>query len=159
MARITSVYDTLAERGYTRQLTHEIEIRKLLIKEKISCFIRLDSSTDSLNLDHFAQIMVMAHMQKAGHIPIILIDGNFCNNDTKPMVTREDIAINSDRIKKQIDKIIDFTEEKAVMVNNSDWLSEINYMNTLVEVGKYFSVPRMLTAECFNQESKKKYPF
>jgi len=150
MARITSVLDTLTERGYIGQLSHEIEIRKLLIKEKISCFIRLDSSIDSLNLGHFVQIMVMAHMQRAGHKPIILIDEYLSNKD---------IVTNSNRIKKQMEKIIDFAEEKAAMVNNSDWLPEIKYMDFLVEVGKYFSVPRMLTAECFNQETKQEISY
>ncbi|MBC8060651.1 MAG: tyrosine--tRNA ligase [Clostridiaceae bacterium] len=161
-----SVYDTLLERGYIKQLTHEIEIQKLLRKEKVTFYIGFDPTADSLHVGHFIQIMVMAHMQMAGHRPIALIGGGTATigdpsgkSDMRKMLTREEITHNSNCFKSQMEKLIDFSEDKALIVNNADWLLELNYMDFLTEVGANLSVPRMLTAECFKQRLEKGLSF
>ena len=166
MAKITSVYDTLLERGYIKQLTHEIEIQKLLRKEKVTFYIGFDPTADSLHIGHFIQIMVMAHMQMAGHRPIALIGGGTAvigdpsgKSDMRKLLTKEQIDHNSNCFKKQMEKLIDFSEGKALMVNNADWLLELNYMDFLTEVGTHFSVPRMIAAECFKQRLEKGLSF
>ena len=166
MAKITSVYDTLLERGYIKQLTHEIEIQKLLRKEKVTFYIGFDPTADSLHMGHFIQKMVMAHMQMAGHRPIALIGGGTAEigdpsdkSDMRKMLTREEIDHNSNCFKKQMEKLIDFSDNKAFMVNNADWLLDLNYMDFLTEVGANFSVPRMISAECFKQRLEKGLSF
>ncbi len=161
-----SVFDTLKERGYIAQLTHEEEIRELLEKEKVTFYIGFDPTADSLHVGHFIAMMFMAHMQKAGHRPIALVGGGTGmigdpsgRTDMRQMLTKEDIAHNVSCIKKQMEKFIDFSDEKAILVNNADWLLELNYVDFLREVGAYFSVNRMLSAECFKQRYEKGLSF
>lgn len=163
---MSSVYDVLLERGYIKQLTHEEEIKELLEKEKVTFYIGFDPTADSLHVGHFLQLMVMAHMQKAGHTPIALIGGGTAmigdptgKSDMRKMMTREDIEYNSNCFKNQMSKFIDFSEGKAIMVNNGDWLLNLNYVNFIREIGVHFSVNKMLTAECFKQRLERGLSF
>lgn len=163
---MSNVYDILKERGYIKQLTHEEEIRELLDKEKISFYIGFDPTADSLHVGHFLQMMVMAHMQKDGHRPIALVGGGTGmigdptgKTDMRKMMTKDQIEHNCNCFKKQLAKIIDFSEDKAIMVNNADWLLNLNYIEFLREIGVHFSVNKMLTAECFKSRLEKGLSF
>ncbi|HIG0359559.1 MULTISPECIES: tyrosine--tRNA ligase [Clostridium] len=163
---MSNVYDILKERGYIKQLTHEEEIRELLGKEKISFYIGFDPTADSLHVGHFLQMMVMAYMQKAGHRPIALVGGGTGmigdptgKTDMRKMMTKDQIEHNCNCFKKQLAKIIDFSEDKAIMVNNADWLLNLNYIEFLREIGVHFSVNKMLTAECFKSRLEKGLSF
>lgn len=163
---MSNVYDILKERGYIKQLTHEEEIRELLGKEKISFYIGFDPTADSLHVGHFLQMMVMAHMQKEGHRPIALVGGGTGmigdptgKTDMRKMMTKEQIEHNCNCFKKQLAKIIDFSEDKAIMVNNANWLLNLNYIEFLREIGVHFSVNKMLTAECFKSRLEKGLSF
>ncbi|MDO4690080.1 MAG: tyrosine--tRNA ligase [Fusobacterium sp.] len=151
-----NVYETLMERGYLKQFTHEEETKELLEKEKITFYIGFDPTADSLHVGHFIAMMFMAHMQKHGHRPIALLGGGTAmvgdpsgRTDMRTMLTREKIEHNIECIKKQMQKFIDFSDEKAILVNNADWLFDLNYIDFLRDVGVHFSVNRMLSAECF----------
>lgn len=161
-----SVLETLKERGYVQQLTHEEEIAELLAKEKITFYIGFDPTADSLHVGHFLGMMVMAHMQKAGHRPVCLIGGGTAmigdpsgRTDMRKMLTKEDIEHNSERFKKQMQRFIDFSDNKALMLNNADWLLNLNYVEFIRDIGVHFSVNRMLTAECFKQRMDKGLSF
>lgn len=161
-----SVLDILKERGFVQQLTHEEEIAELLEKEKITFYIGFDPTADSLHVGHFLGMMVMAHMQQAGHRPVCLIGGGTAmigdpsgKSDMRKMLTREDIEHNGDRFKKQMQRFIDFADGKALMMNNADWLLDLNYVKFIREIGVHFSVNRMLTAECFKQRLDKGLSF
>ncbi len=153
---MASVFDTLKERGYIAQMTHEEKIKELLENERVTFYIGFDPTADSLHVGHFIQLMVMAHMQKAGHRPIAIIGGGTAmvgdptnRTDMRRMMSLEEIQHNAENFKKQISKFIDFSDGKALMVNNADWLLKLNYVDFLREIGIHFSVNRMLTAECF----------
>ena len=161
-----NVYDILLERGYIKQLTHEEEIRELLEKEKITFYIGFDPTADSLHVGHFLQMMVMAHMQKAGHRPIALIGGGTAmigdpsgKSDMRKMLSKEEIEHNAECFKKQMSKLIDFSDGKAIMENNSKWLLNLNYVSFIRDIGAHFSVNKMLTAECFKQRLEKGLSF
>lgn len=161
-----NVFDVLQERGFIAQITHEEEVRKLLGEKKVTFYIGFDPTADSLHVGHFLQLMVMAHMQQHGHRPIALIGGGTARvgdptgkNDMRKMMTKETIEHNANCFKKQISKFIDFSEDKAIMVDNSDWLLDLNYIEFLREVGVHFSVNRMLTAECFKSRMEKGLTF
>lgn len=163
---MANVLDTLMERGYIKQFTHEAETRELLEKEKVTFYIGFDPTADSLHVGHFIAMMFMAHMQKAGHRPIALIGGGTATigdpsgkTDMRKMMTNETIAHNVDCIKKQMEKFIDFSDDKAILVNNADWLLNQNYVEFLREVGVHFSVNRMLSAECFKQRLERGLSF
>ncbi|MDR3561111.1 MAG: tyrosine--tRNA ligase [Negativicutes bacterium] len=161
-----SVLDTLKERGYVQQLTHEDEIAELFAKEKITFYIGFDPTADSLHVGHFLAMMVMSHMQQAGHRPICLIGGGTTmvgdpsgKTDMRKMLTLEEISANGERFKEQMRRIIDFSDGKALMLNNADWLLQLNYVEFLREIGVHFSVNRMLTADCFKQRMEKGLSF
>ncbi|WP_434133040.1 tyrosine--tRNA ligase [Sporomusa sphaeroides] len=161
-----SVLDILKERGFIQQLTHEAEIAELLDKEKITFYIGFDPTADSLHVGHFLGMMVMAHMQQAGHRPVCLIGGATAmigdpsgKTDMRKMLTREDIEHNGERFKKQMQRFIDFSDDKALMMNNADWLLQLNYVEFIRDIGIHFSVNRMLTAECFKQRMDKGLSF
>jgi len=163
---VKNVFDVLQERGFIAQITHEAEVKKLLNDKKVTFYIGFDPTADSLHVGHFLQLMVMAHMQQAGHKPITLIGGGTTmvgdptgKNDMRKMMTREIIEHNANRFKTQISKFIDFSEDKAIMVDNSDWLLNLNYIDFLREVGVHFSVNRMLSAECFKSRMEKGLTF
>lgn len=161
-----SVYDVLQERGFLKQLSHEEEIKELLEKEKVTFYIGFDPTADSLHVGHFIALMLMSHMQKAGHRPICLLGGGTGmvgdpsgKDDMRKMLTPEFIAHNIACFKKQMSRFIDFSDDKAIMVNNADWLMDLNYIQLLREVGVHFSVNRMLAAECFKKRLEKGMTF
>ena len=161
-----SVLDTLKERGFIKQMSHEAEITELLEKEKITFYIGFDPTADSLHVGHFIALMVMSHMQKAGHRPIVLLGGGTGmvgdpsgKDEMRKMLTPEFINHNIACFKKQMSRFIDFSEGKAIIANNADWLLNLNYVNLLREVGPHFSVNRMLTAECYKKRWEKGLTF
>ncbi len=161
-----SVFNTLNERGFIAQLTHEDEIKQLLESQKVTFYIGFDPTADSLHVGHFLQMMVMAHMQRAGHKPIALIGGGTAmvgdpsgRTDMRRMMTTETIRHNSNQFKEQLSRFIDFTNDRAIMVDNSDWLLKLNYVDFLRDIGVHFSVNRMLTAECFKSRMEKGLTF
>lgn len=161
-----SVFDVLQERGFIKQMSHENEIKELLAKEKITFYIGFDPTADSLHVGHFIALMMMSHMQRAGHRPIVLLGGGTGmvgdpsgKDEMRKMLTPEFIAHNIACFKKQMSRFIDFSDDKAIIVNNADWLLGLNYVNLLREVGVHFSVNRMLTAECFKKRWEKGLTF
>ncbi len=163
---MSNVFDVLLERGFIEQTTHESEIRELLAKEKTTFYIGFDPTADSLTAGHFLTIMAMIHMQKAGHRPIALVGGGTGmigdptdKTDMRKMMTVEQIQHNVSGMQKQLSQYLEFAEDKAVMVNNADWLTKLNYIELLREVGIHFSVNRMLTAECYKSRYEKGLTF
>ncbi|MDQ5983371.1 MAG: Tyrosine--tRNA ligase [Eubacteriales bacterium SKADARSKE-1] len=153
-----NVFDELKERGLIAQTTNEEKIKDMLENQKISFYIGFDPTADSLHVGHFVQMMVMAHMQKAGHTPIALFGGGTGmigdpsgKTDMRKMLTHEDIDHNISCFKRQMSRFIDFSNNKAIMVNNADWLLNLNYIEFLRDIGVHFSVNRMLAAECYKQ--------
>ncbi len=162
----TNVFDELRDRGLIAQTTHEDEIRELLGKEKVTFYIGFDPTADSLHVGHFLQMVVMRHMQNYGHRPIALVGGGTGmvgdpsgRTDMRQMMTPEIIEHNCECFKKQLSSVIDFSEDKALMVNNADWLLKLNYVEFLRDIGTCFSVNKMLTAECFKQRLEKGLSF
>ena len=163
---IMGVYDELKARGLIAQLTNEEKVRALLNNGKTSFYIGFDPTADSLHVGHFVQIMVMAHMQKAGHTPIALFGGGTGmigdpsgKTAMRRMMTREEIDHNVRCFQKQMSRLVDFSDGKAIMVNNADWLMNLNYIQFLREVGVHFSVNRMLSFECYKQRLERGLSF
>jgi len=161
-----NVFDVLKERGLIAQTTHEEEIRELLGKEKVTFYIGFDPTADSLHVGHFLQMVVMRHMQLHGHRPIALVGGGTGTigdpsgrTDMRQMMTMETIEHNCECFKKQLATVVDFSDDKAIMVNNADWLLKLNYIEFLRDIGACFSVNKMLTAECFKQRLEKGLSF
>ncbi|MBE7015435.1 MAG: tyrosine--tRNA ligase [Ruminococcaceae bacterium] len=161
-----NVFDVLKERGLIAQTTHEDEIRELLGKENVTFYIGFDPTADSLHVGHFLQMVVMKHMQDHGHRPIALVGGGTGHigdpsgrTDMRQMMTKEVIDHNCEKFKEQLSRIIDFSDGKAIMVNNADWLLDLNYVEFLRDIGSCFSVNKMLTAECFKQRLEKGLSF
>lgn len=161
-----SVFDTLKERGYLAQVTHEEELKKALETEQVTFYMGFDPTADSLHVGHFLALMAMSHMQKAGHRPICLVGGGTGTvgdpsgrTDMRKMLTDEDIEHNCNCFKKQMERFIDFSDGKALMINNGDWLRKLNYIELLRDVGPHFSVNRMLTAECYKQRLERGLTF
>lgn len=154
-----NVLDILEERGYIEQLTHPEEEKELLGKEKISFYIGIDPTADSLHVGHFVSLMVASQMQKSGHRPIILVGGGTAvigdpsgKTDMRKMLSKEDIEHNISCIKKQLERFLDFTgENAAIIVNNGDWLLDLKFIEFMREIGSKFSINRMLAAECYKQ--------
>ena len=151
-----NVFDTLQERGYIEQSTDMEAVRKLLGEKKISFYIGFDPTADSLHVGHFIQIMVMNHMQRAGHTPIALVGGGTGmigdpsgRTDMRKFMTKEQIEHNCNCFKEQLSRFLSFEGENAcIMVNNADWLLDLNYVEFIRDYGRFFSVNRMLSAEC-----------
>ena len=148
------------------QCTNEEEIRKLLGSESVTFYIGFDPTADSLHVGHFIQIMVMAHMQRYGHRPIALIGGGTTmigdpsgRQDLRQVMTQERIAENGEKFKKVFEKFLTFENDRAMMVNNAEWLLPLNYIEFLRDVGSHFSVNRMLTAECYKSRMEKGLTF
>ncbi|MBR2883608.1 MAG: tyrosine--tRNA ligase [Clostridia bacterium] len=161
-----NVFDVLKERGLIAQTTHEEEIRELLANEKVTFYIGFDPTADSLHVGHFLQMVVMRHMQNYGHRPIALVGGGTGHigdpsgrTDMRQMMTKETIDYNCERFKEQLSRVIDFSDDKAIMVNNADWLLDLNYVEFIRDIGSCFSVNQMLTAECFKQRLEKGLSF
>lgn len=160
------VFEELQGRGMIAQMTNEEKVRDLLNNGRIKFYIGFDPTADSLHVGHFVQVMVMSHMQKAGHTPIALFGGGTGmigdpsgKTDMRKMLTRETIEYNISRFKEQMSKLIDFSDGKAIMVNNADWLMNLNYIDFLRDVGVHFSVNRMLAAECYKQRLERGLSF
>lgn len=161
-----NVFDVLQERGFIEQCTHEEAIKKMLTEEQVTFYIGFDPTADSLHIGHFIQIMVMAHMQRFGHRPIAVIGGGTTmigdpsgRTDMRKVMTQERIAENGEKFKKIFEKFLTFEDDKAIMVNNADWILDLNYINFLRDVGAHFSVNRMLTAECYKNRMEKGLTF
>lgn len=153
---MANVLDVLNERGLIKQMSHEDELRELLGSESVTFYIGFDPTADSLHVGHYIQMMMMAHMQRAGHRPIALLGGGTTmvgdpsgRDDMRGMMTRETIQHNADRFRVQMRRFIDFDDDKALMDDNANWLLDLNYVNFLRDVGVHFSVNRMLTADCY----------
>lgn len=159
--------DTLRERGFIKQVVFEEDLYKLLGEQSVSFYIGFDPTADSLHVGHFLALMAMAHMQKAGHKPFALVGGGTGKvgdptgrTDMRQMMTNEVIYNNCERFKQQMSKFLSFEGDNGVvMVNNADWLDNLNYIDFLREVGVHFSVNRMLTAECFKKRMEKGLSF
>ncbi len=163
----TNVMDTLRARGFVKQTVFEEELYEKLSKESVPFYIGFDPTADSLHVGHFMQLIAMAHMQRAGHKPIILIGGGTAmigdpsgRTDMRSMMTKETIRHNVECFKKQMSKFISFEGENgAIVVDNGDWLLDLNYVDFLREIGAHFSVNRMLSAECFKQRLERGLSF
>ncbi len=160
------IYEELQARGLLAQVTNEEEIRNMLNEGKATFYIGFDPTADSLHVGHFMALCLMKRLQEAGNKPIVLIGGGTAmigdpsgRTDMRSMMTPETIQHNCDCFKKQMSRFIDFSEGKAIMVNNADWLMDLNYVDVLREVGAHFSVNRMLTAECYKQRMEKGLSF
>lgn len=161
-----NVFDILMERGFIEQATHENEIKELLANEKVTFYIGFDPTADSLTVGHFLTVMAMTHMQRAGHRPIALVGGGTGmvgdptdRTDMRRMMNDEEINHNVSCFKKQLSKFIDFNEDRALIVNNADWLRSLNYIEFIREIGVHFSVNRMLTAEAFKARMERGLTF
>ncbi len=161
-----TVYDELVARGLIAQVTDEEEIKELINHGKATFYIGFDPTADSLHVGHFMALCLMKRLQMAGNKPIALIGGGTGmigdpsgRSDMRQMMTPETIQHNCDCFKAQMSRFIDFSEGKALMVNNADWLMDLNYIDVLREVGPHFSVNRMLTAECYKQRMEKGLSF
>ena len=161
-----TIYDELVARGLIAQVTDEKEIKELINNGKATFYIGFDPTADSLHVGHFMALCLMKRLQMAGNKPIVLIGGGTAQigdpsgrTDMRQMMTTETINHNVECFKKQMSRFIDFGDGKAIMVNNADWLMDLNYVDVLREVGAHFSVTRMLTAECYKQRMEKGLSF
>ncbi len=160
------IYEELVERGLIAQVTDEEEIRELINNGKAKFYIGFDCTADSLTAGHFMALTLMKRLQMAGNTPVALIGGGTTmigdpsgRTDMRKMLTKEDIDHNAACFKRQMEKFIDFSDDKAIMVNNGDWLLDLNYVDFLREVGAYFSVNNMLRAECYKNRMEKGLSF
>ncbi|MBP5373182.1 MAG: tyrosine--tRNA ligase, partial [Clostridia bacterium] len=159
--------DVLEQRGFLKQTVFKEKLYELLDNEKVSFYIGFDPTDDSLHIGHYIPVMAMAHMQRAGHRPIFLIGGGTAmigdpsgRSDMRSMLSKEQIAANVERFKEQASRFVSFEgENAAIIVNNADWLLNLNYVDFLRDIGTCFSVNRMLTAECFKQRLEKGLSF
>ncbi|MBQ8292007.1 MAG: tyrosine--tRNA ligase [Clostridia bacterium] len=164
---MANVMDTLKARGFVKQTVFEEELYEKLEKESVAFYIGFDPTADSLHVGHFMQLIAMHHMQQAGHKPIILIGGGTAmigdpsgRTDMRSMMTKDTIRHNVECFKKQMSKFVSFEgENAAIIVDNGDWLLDLNYIDFLREIGAHFSVNRMLTAECFKQRLERGLSF
>ncbi|MBD5158470.1 MAG: tyrosine--tRNA ligase [Butyrivibrio sp.] len=161
-----TLYDELIARGLIAQVTDEELIKDLINNGKATFYIGFDPTADSLHVGHFMALCLMKRLQMAGNKPIALIGGGTAmigdpsgRNDMRSMMTKETIDHNVECFKKQMSRFIDFSDGKALLVNNADWLMDLNYIDVLREVGPHFSVNRMLTAECYKQRMEKGLSF
>lgn len=161
-----TLYDELIARGLIAQVTDEPEIKELINNGKAVFYIGFDPTADSLHAGHFMALCLMKRLQMSGNKPIALIGGGTGmigdpsgRTDMRQMMTRETIQHNCDCFKQQMSRFIDFSDDKALMVNNADWLLDLNYIDVLREIGPHFSVNRMLTAECYKQRMEKGLSF
>lgn len=164
---MANVLDILQERGFIEQMTDEAELKQLLSKESVPFYIGFDPTADSLHVGHFVSMMVASHMQRAGHKPIILIGGGTAaigdpsgKTDMRRMMTREEINHNVECFKVQLSKFLSFEgENAAIIVNNADWLLDLNFLEFMRDIGSLFSVNRMLAAECYKQRMERGLTF
>lgn len=163
---MANVMDTLKARGFIKQVTFEDDLYKLLDTEKITFYVGFDPTADSLHVGHFLMLMAMAHMQRAGHRPIALLGGGTVvvgdpsgRSDMRKMLEPEAISNNIEKFRKQISRFLEFSDNKAIMENNANWLLDLNYLQFMRDIGVHFSVNRMLTAECFKTRMERGLSF
>lgn len=162
-----NIYDVLKERDLIKQITFEEEFKEMVQNKKTSVYLGIDPTADSIHIGHFIPLMMMSYFQKCGHRPIILIGGGTAfigdpsgKTDMRQMLSKEDISKNVDNIIKQVSKFISFEgENAAIIVNNGDWILDLNYMEFIRTYGIYFNVNHMLAAECFKQRMEKGLTF
>ena len=162
----STIYDELGERGFIKQVTDPEPLRELFEKERVTFYVGIDPTADSLHAGHLVSIMGMAHMQRFGHRPIAILGGGTAmvgdpsgKTDMRKMLTREQIVENGKSIKKQLSRYLDFSGDKAILVDNYDWLGELNYIEFLRDIGRYFSVNRMLTYEAYKMRLERGLSF
>ncbi|MGN0452340.1 MAG: tyrosine--tRNA ligase [Ruminococcus sp.] len=161
-----NVYDELKARGIIAQCTNEEEVKKQLESGPVRFYVGFDPTADSLHIGHFIPIILMSHLQRAGHVPIALFGGGTGvigdpsgKSDMRKMLTLEDINHNVECFKKQMSRLIDFTDDKAIIVNNADWLLDLNYVDFIKKVGVHFTISKMLSAECYKQRMERGLTF
>lgn len=161
-----NAFDVLDERGFIKQVSHLEELRELMGKESITFYIGFDPTADSLHVGHYVQLMAMAHMQRAGHRPIALLGGGTTmigdpsgKTDMRRMMTQEEIHSNAMRFQAQMSRVLDFTDGKALLRNNADWLLDLNYLEFMRDIGVCFSVNRMLAADCYKNRMEQGLTF
>ncbi len=158
----TNAFDILRERGFIAQCTNEDAVKKLMNEEKVTFYIGFDATADSLTAGHFLTVMAMMHMQRAGHRPIAMMGGGTTmigdpsgRNDMRQMLTMDTINHNIERFKSQLSRFIDFSDGKALISNNADWLLKLNYVEFMREIGVHFNVNKMLAAEAYKKRMEK----
>ncbi len=163
---MSNVYDVLSERGYIAQCSHPEELRELLGKEKITFYIGYDPTADSLHIGHYVALMTMAYMQRAGHTPIVLLGAGTAmvgdpsgKTDMRRMLTAEELDHNAACFQSQMERLLDFSDGKAIIANNAEWLRPLNFLEFMRDIGSLFSVNRMLTAECYKQRMERGLTF
>lgn len=161
-----NAFDVLKERGFIKQTTFEDELYEMLGNEKVTFYVGFDPTADSLHIGNYIPVMAMAHMQRAGHKPIALVGGGTVmvgdptdKTNMRKMLSKEDINQNVEKIKKQLSNFMEFGDDKAMLINNADWLLNLNYVDFLRDVGVHFSVNRMLTADCYKSRMEKGLSF
>lgn len=167
MENTKSIYEVLKERDLIKQIPFEDEFKEMVKKEKTKVYLGIDPTADSIHIGHFIPLMMMSYFQKCGHTPIILVGGGTAligdpsgKTDMRKMLSKEDISRNVDNIMKQVSKFISFEgENAAIIVNNGDWILDLNYMDFIRTYGVHFNVNRMLDAECFKQRMEKGLTF
>lgn len=163
---MAEVFELLRERGFVQQITHEDELVSMLGEQSMSYYVGFDPTADSLHIGHFIPVMAMRHLQNAGHRPIALVGGGTARvgdpsgkTDMRRMMDDQEMAKNVAAIKGQLSRFLDFSEGKAILADNADWLLGLNYIDFLREVGVHFSVNRMLTADCYKQRLERGLTF
>lgn len=161
-----NVYDILEERGFLKQCSHPEELRELLGREKVTFYIGFDPTADSLHIGHYVALMTMAHMQRAGHRPIVLLGGGTAmigdpsgKTDMRRMMSNEEIDHNASCFQKQMARLIDFSDGKALVYNNADWIRGLNFLDFMRDIGVHFSVNSMLRCECYKQRMERGLTF
>ena len=162
-----NAYDVLTERGFIKQSSHPEELHELLGKERVTFYIGFDPTADSLHIGHYVALMTMAHMQRCGHRPIVLLGGGTAaigdpsgKTDMRRMMTREELDHNASCFQKQMARLISFEgENAAILANNADWLRNLNFLDFMREIGVHFSVNQMLRAECYKQRMERGLTF
>ena len=163
---MTNAFDVLGDRGFIKQTSHPEELRELMGREPITFYIGFDPTADSLHVGHYVQLMAMAHMQHAGHRPIALLGGGTTmigdpsgKTDMRRMMSQEEIQQNANRFQSQMSRLLDFSEGKAIIRNNADWLLPLNFLDFMREIGVLFSVNRMLAADCYKNRMEQGLTF
>lgn len=163
---MTNAFDVLEERGFIKQASHPEELRELMGREPITFYIGFDPTADSLHVGHYVALMSMAHMQRAGHRPIALLGGGTTmigdpsgKTDMRRMMTQEEIQNNAKKFQSQMSRLLDFSEGKAIIRNNADWLLPLNFLEFMREIGVLFSVNRMLAADCYKNRMEQGLTF
>ncbi|MGI6102344.1 MAG: tyrosine--tRNA ligase, partial [Bacillota bacterium] len=163
---MTNVFDTLRERGFVQQTSHEDKLAALLAEEKVTAYVGFDPTSDSLHVGHLLPLMALVHLGRAGHRPIALIGGGTAmigdpsgRTELRKMMSKETVNSNFEGIKKQLQEILSRNSIDMVILNNADWIWDLNYIDFLREIGSQFSVNRMLTAECFKSRLERGLSF